>query len=158
VVQHNLQVKDQAPEPAGFFISDRIGDSVNHVLIVLSVILVILAAISAIFTAWATAIDAQGSAALARALGATPGQISGGLTTAQLLPALVAACLGIPAGLLLFQLAGGHLNEAPPPLLLLLAVIPGTLVAVAVVTAIPARIGARRSVAEVPGRIASQQK
>jgi putative ABC transport system permease protein len=149
VVQHDLQVKDQAPTPAGFFITSRIGDSANHVLIVLSVILVILAAISAIFTAWATAIDAQGSAALARALGATPRQISGGLTTAQLLPALVAACLGIPAGLLLYRLAGGHLTEAQPPLLWLLAVIPGTLVAVAVVTAIPARIGARRSVAEV---------
>ena len=31
---------------------------------------------------------------------------------AQLLPALVAACVGIPAGLLLYQLAGGHLSEA----------------------------------------------
>jgi len=35
------------------------------------------------------------------------------------------------------------------PILWLLAVIPGTLVAVAVVAAIPARIGAHRAVAEV---------
>ena len=68
---------------------------------------------------------------------------------AQLLPGLAAACLGIPAGLLLYELSGGHLSEAPPPILWLLAVIPGTLAAVAAVTAIPARIGARRSVAEV---------
>lgn len=149
LVQHNLAVNDQQPVPVGFFVSARTGDSADRVIIVLSVILVILAAISAIFTAWATTIDAQGSTALARALGATPRQISVGLTTAQLLPSLVAACVGIPAGLVLFQLAGGHLSEAPPPLLTLLAVIPGTLLAVAVLTVIPARIGASRSVAEV---------
>jgi putative ABC transport system permease protein len=57
--------------------------------------------------------------------------------------------VGIPAGLLLYQLAGGHLKEATPPLLWLLAVIPGTLIVVSAVTAIPARLGARRPVAEV---------
>jgi putative ABC transport system permease protein len=124
-------------------------DRANHVLIVLSVILVVLAAVSATFTAWATVIDSRASTALARALGATPRQIASGLTTAQLFPGLAAACVGIPAGLLLYQLAGGHVSEAKPPLLWLLAVIPGTLIVVATVTAIPARIGARRSVAEV---------
>jgi phage FluMu protein Com len=44
---------------------------------------------------------------------------------------------------------GGNLSNASPPVLWLLAVIPGTLIAVAAVTAIPARIGAHRSVAEV---------
>ncbi|MGO9821553.1 MAG: FtsX-like permease family protein [Solirubrobacteraceae bacterium] len=149
IVQHDLVVKNQQTPPAGFFVSSEIGTGANHVLVVLSVILVLLAAISATFTAWATAIDAQGSTALARALGATPRQISAGLTTAQLLPGFVAACLGIPAGVLLFRLAGGDLTEAQPPVLWLLAVIPGTLIAVTLVTAIPARIGARRPVAEV---------
>lgn len=148
-VQHDLKVTDQRPAPVGLFVSSAIGTRANHVLILLSVVLVILAAISATFTAWATVIDAQASTALARALGATPRQIAAGLTTAQLLPGLVAACVGIPAGLLLYELAGGHLAEARPPLLWLLAVIPGTLVAVAAVTAVPARVGARRSVAEV---------
>ena len=46
-------------------------------------------------------------------------------------------------------LAGGNLSDASPPLLWLLAVIPGTLIAVAAGTAIPARIGTHRSVAEV---------
>ena len=147
-VQRDLATH-QAHAAVGFLTSSAIVQSANHVLLVLSVILVTLAAISATFTAWATVIDAQIATALARALGATPRQISAGLTTAQLLPALVAACVGIPAGLLLYQLAGGHLSEATPPLLWLLAVIPGTLITVAAVTAIPARIGAHRSVAQV---------
>lgn len=70
-----------------------------------------------------------------------------GLTVAQLIPGLVGACLGISAGLALYQAAGGH--EATPPVLWLLAVIPGTLIVVAVLTAIPARFGATRSAAEV---------
>jgi putative ABC transport system permease protein len=148
-VQHDLAVTEQRSAPIGLFVSSSNGDQANHVLVLLSVILVILAAISATFTAWATVIDAQTSTALARALGATPRQVSAGLTTAQLLPGLAAACVGIPAGLLLYELAGGHLSEASPPLLWLLAVVPATLTAVAAVTAIPARVGAHRSVAEV---------
>ena len=98
---------------------------------------------------WMTVIDARRPTALSRALGATPGQISAGLTAAQLIPALLAGCLGIPVGLALYQLAGGHLQEASPPVLWLAAVIPGTLIAVAALTAVPARIGATRSPAEV---------
>jgi len=148
-VQRNLEVTDQRSAPSSFFVSSGVGASANHVLVMLSVILVVLAVISATFTAWSTVIDARASTALARAFGATPRQISAALTTAQLLPGLAAACVGIPAGLLLYELAGGHLSEATPPILWLLAVIPGTLAAVAAVTAIPARIGARRSVAAV---------
>jgi putative ABC transport system permease protein len=109
----------------------------------------VLAAINAIFTTWATVIDAQRPTALARALGATPAQVTAGLTASQLLPALLAACVGIPAGLALYEVAGGHVDKASPPIPSLIAVIPGTLIAVAVLTAIPARIGARRAVAEV---------
>ncbi len=57
--------------------------------------------------------------------------------------------LGIPIGLALYKFAGGNLDQASPPALWLGAVIPGTLIAVAVLTAIPARIGANRAVAEV---------
>lgn len=148
-VQRQIAVTHQSEASVGFFFVSGDVQSANHVLLVLSVILIALAAISTIFTAWAVVIDARIATALARALGATPRQISAGLTTAQLLPGLAAACLGIPAGLLLYKLAGGSLTEAMPPLLWLLAVIPVTLIAVALVTAIPARIGARQSVAEV---------
>ena len=146
-VQRQLETH-QNHAAAGFLSSSAIYQSANHVLLVLSVTLVSLAAISATFTAWATVIDTRVATALARALGATPRQISTGLTTAQLLPGLAAACIGLPAGLLLYQLAGGDLSTATPPILWLLAVIPATLIAVAAVTAIPARIGARRPVAE----------
>jgi putative ABC transport system permease protein len=148
-VQRDIAVTHQSEASVGFFFVSGVIQSANHVLIVLSVILIALAAISTTFTAWAVVIDARIATALARAFGATPRQISAGLTTAQLVPGLAAACLGIPAGLLLYMIAGGSLNESVPPLLWLLAVIPGTLLAVALVTAIPARIGARRPVAEV---------
>ena len=148
-VQQSIHVDAQRSAPASLFTSHGIDQQANHVLIVLSVILVSLAAITAAFTAWATVIDAQRPTALARALGATPRQVASGLITAQLLAAFPAACLGIPAGLLLYEAAGGHLSEAPPSPLLLFTVIPLTLVAVAVVSAIPVRIGARRPVAEI---------
>jgi putative ABC transport system permease protein len=147
-VQRSLQTH-QSHAAAGFLANSAIYQSANHVLVILSVILGILAAVSVTFTAWATVIDTRIATALARALGATPRQVGVGLTTAQLLPGLVAACVGIPAGLMLYQLAGGNLNDAMPPILWLLAVIPATLIAVAAVTAIPARIGARRPVAGI---------
>ncbi len=147
-LRHNAEVRDQ--QTVGFAIGgSSIVDRVNHLVLLLSAILVVLAAINAIFTTWATVIDAQRPTALARALGATPAQVTAGLTASQLLPALLAACVGIPAGLALYELAGGHVDKASPPIPSLIAVIPGTLIAVAVLTAIPARIGARRAVAEV---------
>ena len=149
-LQHQVDVRNQQRGGAAAIIgSGTIGDRVTHLVFLLSAILALLAAITAIFTTWATVIDARKPTALARALGATPRQISAGLTAAQLIPGLLAACLGIPAGLILYDFAGGHVDRAGPPVLWLLAVIPGTLIAVAVLTAIPARIGARRPVADV---------
>ncbi|HJS94783.1 MAG TPA: FtsX-like permease family protein [Solirubrobacteraceae bacterium] len=132
-----------------FFGTGGVADRVSHLVFVLTAILVVLAGINAIFTAWVTVIDAQRPTALTRAIGATPGQVGAGLTAAQLLPGLLGACLGIPVGLGLYQLAGGHLGEASPPLWWLLAVVPGTLIVVAALTAFPARLGATRSPAEV---------
>ena len=149
-LRHQVDVRDQQRGAAANIIgASTVGDRVTHLVFLLSAILIVLAAVNAIFTTWATIIDAQKSTALARALGATPRQVSAGVTSAQLIPGLVAACVGIPAGLALYHLAGGHLQHASPPLLTLLAVIPGTLIAVALVTAIPARIAAQRSVADV---------
>ena len=144
-LEHNDQVRRQVSVIGTTTVAGR----VTHLVFLLSAILIVLAALNAIFTTWATVIDSQRPTALARALGATPGQVTAGLTASQLLPGLLAACLGIPLGLALYQLAGGHVSEASPPVPWLVAVIPGTLIAIAVLTAIPARIGARRSVAEV---------
>jgi len=75
-----------------------LGSRVAQATTIISVMLVILAAVNAVFIAWATALDARHSAALARALGATPAQITTSLSVAQLLPALAGALLGIPGG------------------------------------------------------------
>jgi putative ABC transport system permease protein len=68
----------------------------NQVLLVITVTLVALAAVNAVFVTWATALDAKHSSALARPLGATPQQVSSGLSVAQVLPALAGAALGHP--------------------------------------------------------------
>ncbi|HET6866420.1 MAG TPA: FtsX-like permease family protein [Solirubrobacteraceae bacterium] len=146
-LRYRIDVHNQL---TGSFVgSGGVADRVSHLVYLLSGILAVLAGVNAIFATWMTVIDAQRPTALTRALGATPGQISAGLTTAQLIPGLLAACLGIPVGLLLYQVGGGDLQQATPPLWWLLAVIPGTLIVVAALTAIPARIGAQRPVAEV---------
>ena len=129
--------------------TDPTTDRFNQVMLVLTVSLVALAAVNAIAVTWATALDARHSSALARALGATPRQVSTGLSAAQVLPALVGAALGIPGGLALFTALGGGGDGVSVPLWQLLAVVPVTALVVAVLTSIPARLDARRPVAEV---------
>src|SRR5262245_40567781 len=120
----------------------------NKVLLVITVMLAALAAVNAIVVTWTTVLDNRHSSALARALGATPEQVSTGLSVAQLLPALVGALLGIPGGLALFGALSGDETASPPPGQLL-AVLAVTVLVVAVLTAIPARAGARRPAAEI---------
>jgi putative ABC transport system permease protein len=122
-------------------------DRLDEVLLVITLTLVALAAVNAIFITWATALDARRSSALARALGATPQEVSTGLSAAQVLPALVGAILGIPGGIALFAAVGD--STTVPPLWQLLAVVAGTVLVVAGLTAVPARIGARRPPAEI---------
>ncbi len=123
-------------------------DGFNQVLLVITITLVALAAVNAIFITWATALDVRHSSALARALGATPQQVSAGLSAAQVLPALTGAILGIPGGIGLISAVDPDATTLPP-LWQLLAVVAGTVLIVAAVTAIPARIGARRPAAEI---------
>lgn len=123
-------------------------DRFDQALLVISITAVALAAVNAIFITWATALDARHTSALARALGATPAQVSAGLAAAQVLAALAGAILGIPGGIGLFAVADPDATTIPP-LWSLLAVIPGTVVVVAALTTIPARLGARRPVAEI---------
>jgi putative ABC transport system permease protein len=123
-------------------------DRLDQVLLVITITLVALAAVNAIFITWATALDARRSSALARALGATPQQVSAGLSAAQVLPALAGAALGIPGGIGLFA-AVSDTDTIVPPLWQLLVVVPGTVLVVAGLTAIPARLSARRPVAEI---------
>ncbi|HEV3288543.1 MAG TPA: FtsX-like permease family protein [Streptosporangiaceae bacterium] len=121
----------------------------SQVLLAITVALVILAAINAIFIAWATVVDARRPSALSRALGATPQQVTTGLSATQLLPALPGAILGIPLAIGLDAAVSSGQALPIPPAWQLLAVVLATLLVVAGLTAIPARIGARRPVAEI---------
>jgi hypothetical protein len=63
------------------------------------------------------------------------------------LPALVGAILGIPAGIELIRAADPDPTMTLAPLWQLLAVVPATVLVVACLTAIPARVSARRPIA-----------
>jgi putative ABC transport system permease protein len=126
----------------------------RQVLLVVMVVLLSLAAVNAIFITWATVLDNRHSSALARALGATPREVSAALAAAQVLPALVGAILGVfPGGFALFAainaITGGDSDRATlPSLWQRLAVVAGTVILVAALTAVPARLGGRRPVTE----------
>ena len=120
----------------------------EQVLTAITISLVALAALTVIFAALATVFDARRAAAVTLALGATPQQVRAGLIMAQIIPALPGAILGLPLGLGLFKVAGRGLSGLPPVLWLVAAVL-GTVVVVAALTSVPARIGLRRPVAEM---------
>jgi putative ABC transport system permease protein len=136
--------------PAAFGeLANPMNDRVGQVMTVLTVALVVLAAVNALLITWATVLDARRSSALTRALGSTPGQVSAGLAVAQMLPALAGAIVGIPAGLLLYASVKHGTSMAYPPAWWLAAVVIATPLVVGVLTAIPARLAARESVAPV---------
>ncbi|MGH3248372.1 MAG: hypothetical protein ACRDOI_19520 [Trebonia sp.] len=78
------------------------------------------------------------------------------LAAAQVLPALVGAILGVfPGGFALFYainaITGGYRSKATlPPPWQLLALVLATVLVVAALTAVPARLGDRRPVTETP--------
>jgi putative ABC transport system permease protein len=118
------------------------------VLLVFTVALVLLALVNAVLVTWATVQDARHASAIERALGASPNQVGWALVVAQLLPAVPGAILGVPVGVGLYDAVGRHGSTVPsaPALLGVLIV---TLLVVALLTSIPARIGARKSVAGI---------
>jgi putative ABC transport system permease protein len=120
----------------------------EQVLTVITILLVTLAALTAIFTALATVLDARRASAVTLALGATPQQVRAGLAMTQIIPALPGAILGLPLGLGLYKVAAHGVSGLPPALWLVAAVL-GTVVVVAALTSVPARIGLRRPVAEM---------
>jgi putative ABC transport system permease protein len=140
------------PLPGGY--DDAQMELLRQVLLVVMVVLLCLAAVNAIFITWATALDNRHSSALARALGATPREVSAALAAAQVLPALAGAVLGVfPGGFALFAainaITGGDSDRATlPSLWQLLAVVLATVLVAAALTAVPARLGGRRPVTE----------
>ena len=133
-------------------LGDPVATRDEQMLLVITIALVTLAALNAIVTAWATVLDARHSTALVRALGASPRQVSAGLAAAQLLPALPGAIVGVPLGIGLFAAASGSGTVIVPPVWWLVATVLGTLVILAGLTTIPARLGIRQPVAAVLGQ------
>jgi putative ABC transport system permease protein len=127
-------------------LADPRADRLNQVLLMITLMLVALAAVNVIVITWATANDTRRSSALERALGATPQEVSIGLSAAQVLPALGGAVLGIPGGLALFDALSSD-SHAHVSVGSLAAVLIGTPLVIAGLTAIPARVGGRRPVA-----------
>ncbi len=114
----------------------------EQMLLVITIMLITLSALNAIFTAWATVLDARRPSALMRALGARSRQVSTGLLAAQVLSALPGAILGVPLGIVVFGAVSRH-QSAPPSALWVAAAVLGTLLAVAGLTTVPALSGAR---------------
>ncbi|MFI7593101.1 FtsX-like permease family protein [Micromonospora sp. NPDC049359] len=104
-----------------------------------------LALLNTIVSTWTAVLDTRQPLAVARALGATPAQTGLGLAVAQLLPAVPGVALGIPFGIGLYLFFDG---ERYPPAAWTLTTAFGVLLAVAMVTAIPAVAAARRPVAD----------
>jgi putative ABC transport system permease protein len=124
-------------------------DRFNELTAIITVMLLILAAVNTTFIAWATAADGRFASALERALGATAGQVTAGLSIAALLPALPGAIIGMPLGIAVYHLLASGTPVSVPPTWQLVAVFLATLLAVTVLTAIPSRLAARRAPARV---------
>lgn len=123
---------------------ERLGD----VLVVITVTLVALAAVNTVVSTWATVLDVRHASAVTRALGATPAQLSAGLALAQVVPAFLGAVLGSIGGPLLYD-AVDQEDVVMPPGWWLVAVVIGVVVAVSLLTLVPARLAARRPVAPI---------
>lgn len=124
-------------------------DRDEQMLMVLTVVLIALAALNAVCSAWSTVLDARRTAALARALGATPRQVTTAVSAAQVVPALPGALLGVPLGMGLYKVASNAHPVTIPDAWWLAGAVLGALVAVALLASIPARIGAGVPAAEV---------
>jgi putative ABC transport system permease protein len=119
----------------------------RRVLLSVTAALITLALVNTVTITWTTALEARATMAIARTLGATPGQITAGLSLAQLLPTLPGALAGVPIGLLLY-LPFAHDQTSMAPFGWLVSAVLVPVAATAALTAVPARAAARRSIAD----------
>ena len=120
----------------------------DELMLIITIMASLLAAMNVLFVTWTAVQDSRRPLAVTRALGATPNQVSAGLSAAQVLPALIGAILGIPGGIGLYASVSQG-PEVMPPLWWLISLVLGTIVLIAALTSIPARLGVRVSVGAV---------
>jgi len=118
----------------------------NQVLLIVTVMLAALAAVNIIFITWATVQDYRHTAAVTRALGATAGQLTAGLSAAQVFPALAGALAGLAGGYGLFLAASQGGSVSQPPAWWLVAAVLSTMIVVTGLTSVPARLSTRPSI------------
>jgi putative ABC transport system permease protein len=116
-------------------------------MLIVIVVLCVLALLNAVVSTWTAVLDARQPLAVARTLGATPGQAAAGLALAQLLPGVPGVAAGIPAGIVLFLAATAGQIRYPAGSWWIATAL-GVLFAIAALTAIPAMAAARRPVAD----------
>jgi putative ABC transport system permease protein len=121
---------------------------IHAVTTTLSLLLAVMAAVNLVFVTRASAVDARRTLAVARTLGVSPTQAAAGLGIAQLLPAMAGLVLGGVAGSVIFHALSSS-NPATPSTAQLTGLALLTLALTATLTAIPARLEARRPIAEI---------
>ncbi|MEU1734149.1 FtsX-like permease family protein [Streptosporangium sp. NPDC020145] len=122
------------------------GEHDRGLMLLVTILLITLAVVNTITFTWTTALEARANMAVARTLGATPGQISMGLSAAQLLPGLPGVVVGVPLSIGMLSLFTAR-NAVETPFLWMAGAALATLLATAALTALPARLAARRPVA-----------
>ncbi len=138
---------DQGWDFGGVTTADLMDDRSRLLLVGVTAAMVALTVVNTLTMTWTTVRESQATMAVARTLGATPGQVTAGLATAQLLPALPGALAGIPLGLFA-QWFFGHQNTPQPVTPWVWLVPPALLLATAALAAVPAGFAVRRPVAE----------
>jgi putative ABC transport system permease protein len=127
--------------------ADPWASQLHAVTTALTVLLAVMSGVTFVFVSRANAVDARQMVAVARTFGATPAETASGLGVAQLVPATVGLVLGGATGTLLFHaLSSSH--TVTPPLAQLAGLALLTLVLAVALTALPARVEARRPITE----------
>jgi putative ABC transport system permease protein len=115
-----------------------------HAMFLVAGVACVLALCNTVVSTWTAVLDTRQPLAVARTLGATPGQASIGLAVAQLLPAVPGVAAGIPFGTELYLFFDGD-RYAPAAWMFGAAL--GVLLVVAALTAVPAMAAAQHPVA-----------
>ena len=124
-------------------------DQGNEVLLVTTAMLVSLALVNAIFIARASEQDSRHTSAVIRALGASPQQVTTGMSIAQAIPALAGALVGVPAGIALYASVKHGATMTFPSIGAVISLVVATVAGIAAITVVPVRMAARQPVAEV---------
>lgn len=134
-------------EPGVSDLPDPADARVVQAMFLVFAVVCLLALVNAVVSTWTVALDARRPLAVARALGATPGQAAAGLALAQALPALPAVIVGIPFGVQLYQTFSRPDPLSAPAWWMAVAAL-GIVASLVALTAVPAFAAARRPVAD----------